>query len=216
MITNSPRRKHTRYELEQRKSFALGVHFTRKDKVTPLDVTGCQLHLTVKQPQRMGGDVEINVDAEILNGPMGLFQFELHGEDLDLEAIDYDFAMTLTTALGYSVLVQKGTWSMQTNVDDSGLDDDYVGINPSSNIAVSVEQNNILEVVVTNVDGLSILVQALLDEAYAAMATINARITALEEDVVLSENVRNILRVTQAEYDAIVVKSASTLYVIVD
>jgi len=156
-LSNSPR-NHTLITLEACKSFAFGMKF-RDTRRNPLDLTGAEVRLVVAQPQHLGGAQVIARDATLLDAALGLAQFELQADDLDLVEGDYPFAVVLETANGYSTLVLKGSIDLRSNVETESTARTYSGVNPSTNMAVFLEEGNVVNVVVENVDGLSVIVE---------------------------------------------------------
>jgi hypothetical protein len=147
--------------LEARKSFALGLNFKRATSGAALDLTGATVRMVLAQPAHRGGTVLMTKTAQAVSLAQGAVQVELQAVDLDLAAGEYPFDITLVSANGYSSPVMKGVVDVRSNVDldTTGT---YTGINPSTSLAVSVEQGNVVEVHVDKVDGLYVVVSTMI------------------------------------------------------
>ena len=156
-LGNTPR-DTTVLSLETRKSFALGLQFVGDDG-RPLDLTGCTVRFVAAKPKHLGGQVVVDLDAEILDALLGSCQFELQSSHLNLAVFEHPFSVVLTTALGYSTVVVKGVLDLRENTDLE-VGNVYDGINPSTNLAVHVETGGTITVQVSHVDGLATVVNA--------------------------------------------------------
>lgn len=153
-LGNTPR-STTVFALEARKSFALGLQF--KTGGLPLVLTGSTVRLVVAKPKHQGGTVVIDRDATLVDADLGLAQFELQAADLDLAEVEHPFVVTFVSAAGYSTPVLKGVFAMRDNPDPDDLNV-YAGVNPSTNLAVSLESGGVVEVNIASVDGLSVAI----------------------------------------------------------
>jgi hypothetical protein len=151
--------------VEARTSYALGIKFVKRSDRSAVDLTDAVVALTVKAPKRKGGALVVSQNAELVGDPsLGLTQFALQAEDLDLAAGEYPFLVTLVTGLGYSTPVIKGFLEILENTGDSTAEV-YPAISPSSNLAAYVESGDVVEVRIDSVDGLTVAVSTMLVEA---------------------------------------------------
>lgn len=111
---------HSFIRAEARKSFSLALQFiTEAEDGTrfPLDMTDCELRLTVAQQQYQGGAMLLEEDAVLVDPTKGYVQFNLQAVDLDKTPGEYPFTITLVTAEEYSAVVVKGDFEIVENTD---------------------------------------------------------------------------------------------------
>lgn len=156
-LGNSPR-SHTTLTLERAKSFAFGMRF-RDTRRHPVDVDAAEVRLVISKPRHRGGEQLVVKDAEVVDAALGLIQFPLQAADLDLAEGEYPFVVVLEGATGYSTAVLKGTIDILDNAESESAARQYSGVNPGTNLAVALEEGNVVNVTVENVDGLSLIVE---------------------------------------------------------
>jgi hypothetical protein len=164
---NSPG-QHTVIALEARRSFAFGLQF-KKVSGEAVSLTGATVRFVLAQPPHKGGTVLLTKTATAVDLALGLVQVELQAADLDLAEAEYPFAVTLVSAAGYSTPVMKGSVDLRENADPdtSGT---YTGFNPSTEMAVYLEDGGLVEVRVAQLDGMTLQVQGLLTSFSQNMA----------------------------------------------
>lgn len=180
-LSNTPR-DHTVLTLEARKSFSFGMKF-RTESRGAVDLGGASLNLVVGEPAHLGGSKLFTVEATFPDAYLGLAQFSIQAEDLDLEEAEYPFAVVLVSQLGYSTVVLKGCIDLRANVDDASVLDQYPDdINPSSNFLATLDGPKVVNVRVDSLDGMGVLVQELVDDFRVSTQNIlDAGETALGE-----------------------------------
>lgn len=149
-LGNAPRRT-TVVALEAGKSFAFELEFVH-DTGLAYDLTGCTLRLVLAQPQHKGGAVLLTENAVVLAPLLGEAQFELQAADLALAEGEYPFAITLVTADGYSVPVDKGIFDIRANVDATTTNV-YTGVDVSQGLKVTLGTGNRVTVELTSLPG---------------------------------------------------------------
>jgi hypothetical protein len=177
VLSNTPR-SETVVTVEARKSFAFGIQFLYSSNSTPIDITGATVRMVVSLPRRLGGTIAIDRDATILNGPLGLAQIALQADDLDFAEDEYPFSVTLVSALGYSTLILKGVLDLRDNTEHESTGATYADINPSTNLAAYLRDNNLVTVKIDHVDGLYAVVTDLIVEATATLEDLVERAEA--------------------------------------
>ena len=142
ILGNTPSSQNDFY-LEQRKSFAFTMRFYLKELVNdarvPYPLNDAVVRLTVDQPARLGGAPVLSAFAIDLDADNGVTQFQLQAAELDLEAGEYPYDITLLSGNGYSSPVMKGLFHIGSNTDD---DDSNVYSFSNSGLELGVEIHN--------------------------------------------------------------------------
>lgn len=148
-ITNTPK-DYTLLRLERRKSFSLGIWLSDERGQT-LDITGCSIRISV------GGDelsnLILNDDAELVDPLVGYAQFNLQSADLDLEAKEYPYVITLIDDGGYSSVLVKGTLEVSDNPESESTSVDYDTTNPATTLQVRMRGRDTIKVYVSHFQG---------------------------------------------------------------
>lgn len=227
-LGNTPRRETT-FAVEANKSYAFGLRFVHPDK-TAIDLTGCTLRMVVIEGPHVGGTQVLAKVADMTDPTLGFAQFNLQAEDLALDPGSYSYDVTLLPTSGYSSPIIKGYFEVGPNVDfDSS--NKYLGLEVGSEITVTFEQGDVVEITIDRVDGLYVLVAGLMEDFKEEMeAAVGQAETAAGEAAAsadLAEGYAGQMQVwldnagfpfwkgTQAQYDIITPK-AEVLYLITD
>jgi hypothetical protein len=153
-LTNTPR-DQTVFRLAARKSFALGLEFVDLETDEPISIEGCSISLVAKKQDYLGGAVQLDLVAELIDDVGGVAQFNLQASDLDLDENEYPFSITFLSSLGYSTLLCDGVIDIQQNAESAAIGSDYTGINPSSNLAVYLNDGKFIKVRVASVHNIT-------------------------------------------------------------
>lgn len=139
-LKNTPKQL-TQFRLEARKSFALSLWFQTKAAApfNRVDLTGCTVRFVMAKRVYKGGGWVIDKTCTV-DGPIGLARLTLQAADLDLVADTYDYAVTLLTAEGYSVLVMKGEVELLPNADIVTTGTYTLG-NPAQSLAIELSSD---------------------------------------------------------------------------
>lgn len=184
-LGNTPRR-HTILTLEAAKSFAFGMQFrtVQRDYV---DLTDCTVRFVMDNPQHLGGATLLDVTSEDLDPVLGLTQFNLQALDLDRAPGSYPFCVVLVSQHGYSTVILKGEVEILENTDIGATAFSYEGINPSTNMAVYMENGGMVEVVVESLDGMYVQVSELISDTLAQFMEIKTEVQVLRDETVEHE-----------------------------
>jgi hypothetical protein len=228
-LGNTPRTE-TIISVEANKSFVFGMYFKSADD-TPIDLTNAELRFVAADIGRHAGtEVLTKVAVPMLDNP-AMLQFEFQAEDLALDFGTYAYDVTLIPESGYSTPILKGQLEVgaNTDIDISNVYDD---VGTGTDVTVYLHNHDLVEVVVERLDGLFLLVRALIlefrEEMAANAALMQARLeealAAAAQAAISAEELRNwfesvgfpFWRGTQAEYDAILEPNPLHLYLIVE
>ena len=150
---NSPS-ESTVLRLEARKSFAFSVHIT-DDRGRPLDITDAGLRMVMKKEPLDNLDTADmknliqNSDAEIVDGPAGIFRFNLQASELNHLPGEYPYAMVLYYQ-GYSSVIVKGVTELEANTEFLSMNQTY---NDDGNVSALTVALRGMNVVSTRVGG---------------------------------------------------------------
>lgn len=227
-LGNTPRRETT-FAVEASKSYAFGLHFKTPDDL-PVDLTGCELRLVATEPPHVGGTEVISLVATSSAPVTGFAQFNFQADDLTLEPGSYAYDVTLLPPTGYSSPIIKGYIEVgpNTDLDSSNV---YAGVEVGSDVTVFMEHGDVVSITIERVDGLYMVVAALIEDFSEAMAAevAKAEAAAVEsaESADLSKSYHDDMQVwldnagfpfwkgTYAEYQAIQHKE-EVLYLLID
>ena len=228
VLGNTPRRETNIY-VEANKSYAFGLRFQTPDE-EPVDLTGCTVRLVATEPPHYGGTEVLNLLADMQAPTSGFAQFNMQAEDLALEPAEYAYDVTLIPQTDYSTPVIKGNITVGSNTD-TDTSNKYLGVNVGSDITVTIENGDVVEIIIERVDGVYTIVsnlikdfadamQAEVDEAagHASDSADSAALSAsyaAEMQVWLDNAGYPFWKGTQAEYNAITPKR-EILYLITD
>ena len=149
-IGNSPRAA-TVLRVEARKSFALSLH-VRDPKGRPASLSGCTITMVVK-----AAPIDTSTDATnllgldgtaVLTPKEGFAQFNIQAATLDQPPGEYDYAIVLRTAQGYSSVIVKGVLEIMQNTEVSSVGSTYSMVQPPQSLTVSLYQQNSINVFV--------------------------------------------------------------------
>jgi hypothetical protein len=231
-LGNTPRRE-TNIAVEASKSYVLGMRFIQQvneDASDPVDLTGCTLRFVATEPPQRGSTEVLNLIAEMDQPESGLAQFKFQAADLTLEPTQYAYDVTLIPPSGYSTPILKGYLEIgsNTDLDDSNV---YGQLNVTSDITVTWGQGDNITIEIERVDGMFLVVSALIEEfavdmqeqvdkaAASAQASLNsANLSASyaqSMQVWLDNAGYPFWKGTQAQYDSIQ-KKGEFLYLITD
>jgi hypothetical protein len=165
-LGNTPRRETT-IAVEASKSYAFGLYFKTPDGL-PVDLTDCELRLVAAEAPHVGGTEVMSLVAVSTAPQSGLAQFNMQASDLALEPGSYSYDVTLLPPTGYSSPIIKGYIEVGPNTD---LDTDnvYVGVEVGSDVTVFMEHGDVVEITIERVDGLYMIVSALIEDFNEAM-----------------------------------------------
>jgi hypothetical protein len=227
-LGNTPRRE-TNISVEASKSYALGMRFIMEDGA-PVDITGCIVRLVMAEPPQRGNTEVLNLVA-FMDAPLnGLCSFRFQAEDLAVEPYQYAFDITLVPPSGYSTPILKGFIDVgpNTDLDDTNV---YSELNSTSDVTVTLVENDVVQIVIERVDGMFLVVSALIVQfeqdmqaqvdaaAASAQASLNsANLSASyaqEMQVWLDNAGYPFWKGTQAQYD-LIAKKGEFLYLITD
>ncbi len=227
-LGNTPRRETT-ISVEASKSYAFGMYFKTPDGL-PIDLTDCELRLVAAEAPHVGGTEVINILATSQAPVTGFMQFNFQATDLELEPGSYAYDVTLLPISGYSQPIIKGYIEVGPNMD---LDTSnvYTDLDVGSDVTVTQEQGDVVEITIERVDGLYLVVSALIKDFTEAMQAEVAKAAASAVDAAesaeLAERNNNEMQVwldnagfpfwkgTYAQYQALVPKE-EVLYLLVD
>lgn len=231
-LGNTPRRE-TNIAVEASKSYQLGLRFiqqTGSDTPEPVDITGCEIRFVATDPPSRGSTEVLSIVAD-LDAPLnGLASFKFQASDLTLTPDSYAYDVTLYPPSGYSSPILKGYLEIGTNTD---LRDDnvYGDLNITTDITVTMEQGDLITIEIERLDGMFLVVSALILEfeadmqaqvdaaaASAAASLGSANLSAAyaaEMQVWLDNAGYPFWKGTQAQYDALT-KKGEFLYLITD
>jgi hypothetical protein len=134
---------------EQRKTLAFALLF-RDLEDGPLDITGAQLSIVVRQPKYKGGAIVITSPAVIEDAEAGDAHVVLQADDLDLVAGEYPYTISILTEENYSAAVVKGTLEVVDNTEDAWVATTYSGVGVANALIVSLHNRNRITVKVSN------------------------------------------------------------------
>jgi hypothetical protein len=227
-LGNTPRRE-TIFSVETSKSYAFGVRFKTLED-TPVDLTGCDVRLVISEPGYFGGAEVLSLLATSADFRTGFVQFNLQAQDLALEPASYPFDITLIPTSDYSTPILKGLFEVgpNTDLDTSNV---YSGVNVGSDITVTLEHGDIIDITIERVDGVYLILGGMIEdfseEMAAAVAAAEAAAAEAEDAAELSKSYHDDMQVwldnagfpfwkgTYAEYQAIT-KKEEVLYLITD
>lgn len=232
-LGNTPRQE-TNIFVEASKSFVLGLHFVMDDgsaTVEPVDLTDCVLRMVVAESAYRGGSEVLNLEAEFDPPTAGLAMFKFQAEDLSLTPAQYAYDITLIPPSGFSTPVLKGYIEVGANTDFDTANV-YDNLNLTSDITVLLAGKDVVEITLERVDGMYLVVSALIEDfevqmaAQVAEATKQATAAKAAEGgaYAYAEQMRVWLdnagypfwKGTQAEYDALGSVKPHVLYLITD
>lgn len=175
-LTTEPRT--TSLRLRARRPAAFNVVFRKADRLTRVDVTGATLTFVM-------GDVE--QDAEIVAGEIGMFRIDLQADDLNLRADrDYPFDLRLRTASGFVCSVLTGFVTITFNPDTSvPVDYDPASIVPDDTLMVTMRDRDTFVVQTDHTPDL-VLASFVAEVEIMRSATLIARDEAVEAAAVAS------------------------------
>lgn len=225
-LSTTPRQQ-TVLRFAARKSVALSIEVIRDttEEDGYADLTGSTITFVMAEPKHKGGVVLLTKAATALDLLKGLMRVDFQSAELDLAEEEYPFAITLTSPEGYSVLLAKGVVALEDNVDPA--ESVHTLVAPPVGLTIILMDKNKIVVKIDHAPDqlLNALYQAAEDAAASAAASQAAAeaaaadaaaITAdLAGTYVKSVEIRNIKALSQAEYDALVPKVATTMYLVI-
>lgn len=151
-LGNSPG-KETILRLEARKSFsfALAVKDTHGRAV---DLTGSTLRIIMKQLPLDSADTDdgdnliADPDATKTAAALGLARFDIQAADLNWPIGEYPFAIVLTDADGFSVVLVKGLIDLQQNTEFNSLASLFSSATPTQQLEVLLRGTTVVDVIV--------------------------------------------------------------------
>lgn len=151
-LGNSPS-KETILRLEARKSFsfALAVKDAQRRAV---DLTGASLRIVMKALPLDSADTDdgdnliAEPDAIMTAAELGLSRIDIQAADLNWPTGEYPFAVVLTDADGYSLVLVKGLIDLVQNTEFNSLASLFSSANPSQQLEVLLRGTTTVEVVV--------------------------------------------------------------------
>jgi hypothetical protein len=184
-LGNTPRRE-TNIAVEASKSYALGMHFVMEDG-EPVDLSDCILRFVATEPPQRGSSEVLNLIATIEAATQGLALFRFQAADLTLEAGNYAYDVTLIPPSGYSSPILKGYLEIggNTDLDDTNV---FTQLNTTSDITVMLEHGDVVQIVVERVDGMFLVVSALIEDFSDQMDVEVAKAAASAQSALESAN----------------------------
>ena len=165
-LGNTPTRE-TNFAVEASKSYAFGMRFITPDGV-PVDLTDATVRLVGAEPPHRGGQEVLSVLATIETPSSGFVQFDFQAEDLALDYGSYAYDVTLIPKTGYSTPIIKGFFEVGSNTDlDTSNTFTEVGV--GSEITVTLDESDVIEITIERVDGLFYITKALMEDFSVAM-----------------------------------------------
>lgn len=144
MLGNTPR-SQTHLRLTARKSYALGLHFFDAGTKAAINIAGSTFRLVAVAPKRKGGHVVLDKTATLVAPLQGKAQVNLQAAELNLAPDEYEFDVTMISALGYSTPVLTGTIEVVPSANPA-MTGTFDAVDPSTSIAAYVEHGDVVEV----------------------------------------------------------------------
>lgn len=149
-IGNTPGQA-TILRVEARKSFSLGLWITDSHG-RYANLAGCTLTIVAKsQPLDISSDatnlLAANAVAAVPTPALGYARFDIQAATLDLLPAEYDYAIVLRTAEGYSSVIVKGLLDVQQNTEFSSTASSYSSVSPPQSLTVMLQGTNSINVV---------------------------------------------------------------------
>lgn len=137
---------------EARKSFSFAV-WVKDSRGRAADLTGCTMTIVAK-PYPMDNtddstNLLLNDSVAIIPTPkVGYARFDLQAATLDISPGEYNFAIILRTAEGYSTPIVKGTFAVEDNPEYSSVLFNYPSTTPTESLTVELQNQNVVNVYV--------------------------------------------------------------------
>lgn len=144
--------KATILRVEARKSFSLGL-WVKDSLGRAADLTGCSLTIVAKpSPLDTTSDVTNflgpNATAVLAVPSRGYARFDIQASTLDQEPGEYEYAIVLITAAGYSGVIVKGILQIEQNTEYASVGSSYSTSNPPQSLTVLLQGTNSINVFV--------------------------------------------------------------------
>ncbi len=151
-LGNSPS-KETILRLEARKSFSFHLAVMDPER-RPISLTGATLRIVMKQSPMDAADTDdgdnlIAADTAVLvDAARGLARFDIQASDLNLPTGEYQFAVVLKAASGYSTVLVKGLVDLQQNTEFTSVASAFSTAQPAQQLEVLLRGSTTVEVTV--------------------------------------------------------------------
>jgi hypothetical protein len=137
-LTNSPQ-DVTVIEAEARKSFAFGI-WLKNSNGDAVDISNSQTSFTLGKYDKYGvATVLVSKDFNVVAPSLGYMTVFVDADQLNYKPDTYYFTVTLRIQ-GYSVVLMKGDFALQQNMEFDSINHDYVATNPAQSVEVTLRE----------------------------------------------------------------------------
>ena len=146
-LSNTPKQTLT-FDLERRKSYTFRVALKYGDGL-PVDLTGSQVTFVMKESALDDDPYDqlnqiVHSAAEIGDPASGVGVFFFQAAELDGPSGEYPYAITLTSAEGFSTVVCKGVVNLLDNTEAMSMYRQYTGVSPSDELELTLRGGDVV------------------------------------------------------------------------